>query len=62
MSNEYHSNVVPIQQNELGVVLISGYSQNLVKMIMSGETDPYECLVKALQDDRYKPIEEALKM
>lgn len=60
--NEYHSNVVPIQQNELGVVLISGYSQNLVKMIMSGETDPYECLVKALQDDRYKPIEEALKI
>lgn len=60
--NEYYSNVVPIQQNELGVVLISGYSQNLVKMVMSGETDPYECLVKALQDDRYKPIEEALKM
>lgn len=60
--NEYYSNVVPIQQNELGVVLISGYSQNLVKMVMSGETDPYECLVKELQDDRYKPIEEALKM
>lgn len=60
--NEYYSNVVPIQQNELGVVLISGYSQNLVKMVMSGETDPYECLVKTLQDDRYKPIEEALKM
>lgn len=60
--NEYYSNVVPIQQNELGVVLISGYSQNLVKMVMSGETDPYECLVKALQDDRYKPIEEALKI
>lgn len=60
--NEHYSNVVPIQQNELGVVLMSGYSQNLVKMVMSGETDPYECLVKALQDDRYKPVEEALKM
>lgn len=34
--NEYYSNVVSIQQNELGVVLISGYSQNLVKMVMSG--------------------------
>ena len=60
--NEYYSNVVPIQQNELGVVLISGYSQNLVKMVMSGETDPYECLIKTLQDDRYKPVEEALKI
>jgi hypothetical protein len=60
--NEVYKNVVSIQQNELGVVLISGYSQNLVKMIMSGETDPYKCLVKALQDDRYKPVEEALKM
>lgn len=60
--NEYYSNVVPIQQNKLGVVLMSGYSQNLVKMVMSGETDPYECLIKALQDDRYKPVEEALKI
>ena len=59
--NEYHSNVVPIQQNELGVVLISGYSQNLVKMVMSGETDPYECLVKQLNDKRYDAVEEAVK-
>lgn len=59
--NEYYSNVVPIQQNELGVVLISGYSQNLVKMVMSGETDPYECLVKQLNDKRYDAVEEAVK-
>ena len=59
--NEYHSNVVPIQQNELGVVLMSGYSQNLVKMVMSGETDPYQCLVKQLSDKRYDAVEEAVK-
>jgi hypothetical protein len=59
--NEYHSNVVPIQQNELGVVLMSGYSQNLVKMVMSGETDPYQCLVKQLNDKRYDAVEEAVK-
>ena len=59
--NEYHSNVVPIQQNELGVVLMSGYSQNLIKMVMSGETDPYECLVKQLNDKRYDVVEEAVK-
>lgn len=59
--NEYHSNVVPIQQNELGVVLMSGYSQNLVKMVMSGETDPYQCLVRQLSDKRYDAVEEAVK-
>lgn len=59
--DEYHRNVVPIQQNELGVVLMSGYSQNLVKMVMSGETDPYECLVKQLNDKRYDAVEEAVK-
>lgn len=59
--NQYYSNVVPIQQNELGVVLMSGYSQNLVKMVMSGETDPYECLVKQLNDKRYDAVEEAVK-
>lgn len=59
--NQYFNNVVPIQQNELGVVLISGYSQNLVKMVMSGETDPYECLVKQLSDKRYDAVEEAVK-
>ena len=59
--NQYFNNVVPIQQNELGVVLISGYSQNLVKMVMSGETDPYQCLVKQLNDKRYDAVEEAVK-
>ena len=59
--DEYHNNVVPIQQNELGVVLMSGYSQNLVKMVMSGETDPYKCLIEQLNDKRYDAVEEAVK-
>lgn len=59
--NESYSNVVPIQQNELGVVLLSGYSQNLIKMVMSGEVDPYKCLIKQLNDKRYDVVEEAVK-
>lgn len=59
--NEYYKNVVPIQQNELGVVLLSGYSQNLVKMVMSGEVDPYKCLIEQLNDKRYDAVEEAVK-
>lgn len=59
--NESYSNVVPIQQNELGVVLLSGYSQNLIKMVMSGEVDPYKCLIEQLNDKRYDVVEEAVQ-
>ena len=52
---------VPMQQNELGVVLMSGYSTQLMKMIMSGETDPYKVLLEAINADRYKPVEDAVK-
>lgn len=55
------SNVVPIQQNKNGVVLMSGYSQNLIKMVMSNQTDPYQCLVEQLNTERYQLIEEAVK-
>ena len=60
--NEYsRNNVVPVQQNELGVVLMSGYSQNLVKMVMSNQVDPYQCLLEQLNSERYRVIEDAVK-
>lgn len=60
--NEYsQNNVVPVQQNELGVVLMSGYSQNLVKMVMSNQVDPYKCLLEQINSQRYQVIEEAVK-
>ena len=52
---------IPLIQNEFGVVLVSGFSSNIISMIMNGETDPYKCLVKTLESDRYKKISEALK-
>ena len=55
------SNVTPIQQNAMGVVLMSGYSQNLIKMVMSNQTDPYQCLVEQLNAERYQLVEEAVK-
>lgn len=54
-------NVVPVQQNKNGVVLMSGYSQNLIKMVMSNQVDPYQCLVEQLNAERYQPVEEAVK-
>jgi hypothetical protein len=52
---------IPVKENELGVALVSGFSVNIAKMVMSGETDPFECLLEVLNSERYAPVEEALK-
>lgn len=50
------TNTNPIQQNESGVALISGFSVNLVNMVLSSETDPYVALVREITKERYYPI------
>lgn len=52
---------IPVKENELGVALVSGFSVNIAKMVMSGKLDPYECLIETLNSERYAPIEAALK-
>lgn len=52
---------IPVKENELGVALVSGFSVNVAKMVMSGKTDPFECLLETLNSERYAPVEEALK-
>lgn len=52
---------IPVKENDLGVALVSGFSVNVVKMVMSGKLDPYECLLETLNTERYEPVEEALK-
>lgn len=52
---------IPLKENELGVMLVSGFSTNTFKMIMSNKTDPYECLIEVLNDKRYMAVEERLK-
>lgn len=48
--------VVPMQENESGVVLVSGFSPAIVKMVLNGEVDPYAALVKTLKSERYAAI------
>lgn len=55
------NNTIPIQSNDLGVVLCSGFSTQLLKMIMSGKTDPYEVLIEAINAERYIPIKKAIQ-
>lgn len=50
------TNTVPILKNALGVNLISGFSPNLMKMVMSGELDAYKALVATLNGERYAKI------
>ena len=54
------TNTIPLQENELGVTLVSGFSQNIMDMVMSTELDPYKALINKLDSDRYKSVEEAL--
>ena len=52
---------IPVQENDLGVALVSGFSPAIVKMVLSNSTDPFECLLEQLNSERYQPIEERIK-
>ncbi len=52
---------IPVRENELGVALVSGFSVNICKMVMSGEINPYKCLLDAIMDKRYDAVSEAVK-
>ncbi len=52
---------IPIRQNDLGVALVSGFSPNIVKMVLSNKTDSMAALLEQLQSKRYDAIEQAIK-
>ena len=54
------TSAIPLKENEKGVALVSGFSVNVCNMVMSGEIDPFKCLVEALNAERYNPVEEAV--
>ena len=51
---------VPMQNNELGLVLCSGFSITNIKMFMSGKINPYEILLEQINSERYNVIEESI--
>lgn len=55
------TNTIPVRENDMGVALVSGFSVNICKMVMSGKTDPYECLLETINSERYQPVEDAIK-
>lgn len=55
------TNTSPLNENEAGVVLVSGFSVNTLKMVMSNNLNPWEVLKETLDSDRYKIVGEKLK-
>lgn len=51
---------IPIKENKMGVALVSGFSPNIARMVMSGQTDPYACLLETINTPRYQPVEDVL--
>lgn len=54
------SGAIPVKENKLGVTLVSGFSTNIMKMVLSGELDPLACLLSQINSERYLDIEFAL--
>lgn len=50
------TNTIPTKVNDNGVILVSGFSTNTFKMVMSNKTDPYQALLEVLNSDRYAKI------
>ena len=51
------TNTIPLQQNKNGVILLSGFSKNLMSMVMSSQLDPYKALVQELEKPRYSVVD-----
>ena len=56
------TNTIPLTENEMGVILVSGYSPNIMSMILSNQTDPWLALKEALDSERYACISDTLKL
>ena len=49
----------PITQDDRGV-MVSGYSVNTLRMVMSDKADPFEAILDVIAKPRYTPFEKAL--
>lgn len=48
---------IPLLENDLGILLVSGFSPNIFRMVMSNRLDPYAALMDQLDQERYAPLE-----
>ena len=55
------TNTIPMTENEMGVIMVSGFSPNIMSMVMSDQTDPWLALKEKLDDKRYDCVSDTLK-
>lgn len=46
----------PVEKNESGVTLVSGYTPRLFSMMLAGETDPMQMMKSVVESERYQKI------
>lgn len=56
----YNARTIPLQNNELGLILCSGFSVNNLKMFMNGDIDPLKILLEVVNSERYDKVARAL--
>ncbi len=54
------THAIPVRENDLGVGLVSGFSVNICNMVLSNELDPFVCLKRVLEGERYREVGERL--
>lgn len=59
--NDRGEKTVPLQQNEMGLILCSGFSVQIMNMFLSNKLDPYEVLMEQVNSPRYDAVAEAIK-
>ena len=50
------SNNVPVTFNEVGTIMVSGYTQNVIKTIVTGAIMPIETIRLIVEHERYNKI------
>lgn len=51
---------IPLRENDMGVMLVSGFSPSIMDMVLSNSLDPVKCLMGKLNSERYAVIDERL--
>lgn len=50
------TNAIPMTKNDAGVILVSGFSVNIIKQVLSGKTSSRDAILYALDSENYDEI------
>lgn len=50
------TNTIPMMKNDAGVILVSGFSVNIINQVLSGKTSPRDAILCALDSENYAEI------